>query len=102
MQRTSEDRQRRAGGLLAGHRQLQHDDRGPGAARRRRDRRGHGRRHRRRGQRRKPERRSRSGPAAAPSRGGATVKLAQLSSKRTQSAERENTLQGWKPGDPRA
>lgn len=32
--------------------------------------------------------------------GWSTVKLAQLASKRTQSAERENNLQGWKPGDP--
>ena len=32
--------------------------------------------------------------------GWGTVKLAQLASKRTQSAERENTLEGWKPGDP--
>jgi hypothetical protein len=32
--------------------------------------------------------------------GWGTVKLAQLASKRTQSADRENNLQGWKPGDP--
>jgi hypothetical protein len=32
--------------------------------------------------------------------GWGTVKLAQLASKRTQSAEQENSLQGWKPGEP--
>jgi hypothetical protein len=32
--------------------------------------------------------------------GWGTVKLAQLASRRTQSAEQENNLQGWKPGEP--
>jgi hypothetical protein len=32
--------------------------------------------------------------------GWGTVKLAQLSAKRTQSAEAENNLEGWKPGAP--
>jgi len=32
--------------------------------------------------------------------GWGTVKLAQLAAKRTQSAQQENSIQGWKPGDP--
>src|SRR5262245_11133575 len=32
--------------------------------------------------------------------GWGTVKLAQMASKRTQSAQQENSLQGWKPGEP--
>jgi hypothetical protein len=32
--------------------------------------------------------------------GWGTVKLAQMASKRTQSAEQENSVQGWKPGQP--
>src|SRR5262249_34173394 len=32
--------------------------------------------------------------------GWGAVKLAQMASKRTQSAQQENSIQGWKPGDP--
>jgi hypothetical protein len=32
--------------------------------------------------------------------GWGTVKLAQMAAKRTQSAQQENSIQGWKPGDP--